>query len=174
MMRGECLTRPQLCFVNHPLVTVTRMLHPIEQILAFDRQQPLDRISTCGNVSFEPIGDQIDRLADFEFVMCHATLAGNRRRNNRRPDVLYQIACGFSARTFTAPEQSRLFGIQPLDRISFSPNTNSPLDAGRSSFGLGASRRRTPAPYARRPTTKQAPIDRDIGESAGKCQGALQ
>jgi hypothetical protein len=36
-------------------------------------------------VPFEAIGDQIDRLSDFEFVMCHATSRSSRRRRCRRP-----------------------------------------------------------------------------------------
>jgi hypothetical protein len=88
MVRCERFAWPQLCFADHPLVAVTSMLYPIAQLLPFDRQKPLDRVSTWGNVPFKAIGDQIDRLSDFEFVMCHATSRATRRRQCRRPIVL--------------------------------------------------------------------------------------
>jgi len=92
MVWGESFARPQLCFADHPLVAVTSMLYPIEQLLSFDRQKPLDSVGTWGNVPFEAIGDQIDRLSDFEFVVCHATSRANRRRQCWRLPFLFQIA----------------------------------------------------------------------------------
>jgi hypothetical protein len=85
MVRGERLAWPQLSLADHPFVAVTSMLHPISQLLSLDGQQPLDCVSTRGNVPFEAIGDQINRLSDFEFVMCHATSRSSRRRRCRRP-----------------------------------------------------------------------------------------
>ena len=108
MVRGKRLAWPQLSLADHPLVAVTSMLYPISQLLSFNRQQPLDCVSTRGNVPFEAVGDQIDRLSDFEFVMCHATSRGSRRRQCRRPVFLYQNACCSSAFTSTALQMKTL------------------------------------------------------------------
>ena len=100
MVRCERFAWPQLCLADHPLVAVSRMLYPIEQLQSFDRQQPLDCVGTWGNVPFKAIGDQIDRLSDFEFMMCHASSRAKRRR--RRPILLYQIARKNSASALPA------------------------------------------------------------------------
>ena len=77
----------QLRLVDHPLVAVTSMLHPIPQLLSLNRQQPLDCVSPAGHVPFQPIGHQIDRLSDLEFVMCHATSRRSRRRSIPAPGM---------------------------------------------------------------------------------------
>jgi hypothetical protein len=74
-VRRECLGGAQLRFADHPLVPIGGVLDPVEKLASLDRQQPLDGVAAGRNMTFQPVGEQIDLLSKFEFVLCHRLLA---------------------------------------------------------------------------------------------------